>query len=56
MCVPTVTGSDNGDECGVQDLTVPSDEAETTAQDVSATSLGTWVDAEAIQTHLILVA
>jgi len=49
-------GSDDGDEWRLQDLTVPSEDAEITAQDMSAISLGTWVDAEAIQTHLILVA
>jgi hypothetical protein len=36
-----VTGSDKGDEWGLQALTVPSDEADTTAQDMSVTTLGT---------------
>ncbi len=50
-----VTGSDNGVEWGLQALTVPSDEADTTARDKSGTDLD-MVDGEAIQTHLILVA
>ena len=37
-----MTGSDKGDEWGFQALTVPSEDADTTAQDISVTTFGTW--------------
>ena len=51
--MPTVTGSDNGDECGFQALTVPSDEADTTAQIALVMSLRIQ---RVTRTRLVLIA
>ena len=48
-----MTGSDKGDEWGLQALTVPSDDADTTAQHKLATPLG---GEKMTQTHLVLIA
>ena len=53
MWVPTVTGSDNDDECGFQALTVPSDEADTTTQIALVAILRTEGET---RTRLVLIA